>query len=86
MASYHVFRPRSWNMSLRERIEAALAEYRAETGTTPEGLVVHPREVEAARRIVSDLGLNIEVKAVGGCLVPEVWLMIDRTPVRKEAA
>ena len=82
MAVYAVFRPRSWNMSLRERIEAALAEYRGESGTTPVGIVVNPREAEAARRVVDDLGLGLEVQAVGGCLVPEVWLIMDGTPVR----
>lgn len=84
MAVYAVFRPRSWNMSLRERIEAALAEYRAERGTIPEGLVVNPREVEAARRVVAELGLGLKVKPVGGCLIPKVWLIVDGTSVRKK--
>ena len=84
MAVYAVFRPRSWNMRLRERIEAALAEYRAEKGILLVGIAVNPREVEAAQRVVAELGLGLEVKPVGGCLVPEVWLIMDGTSVRKK--
>jgi len=84
MTAYTVFRPHHWNLSLRERIAAAVAAYRGEHGTPPAGLAVHPREVDAARQVVADLGLALEVRAVGGCLVPEVWLIMDGTDVRKK--
>jgi len=84
--SYTVYRPKNWSVSLRDRIAAALDKYWKEAGGKPAAIVVNPREVENARQIVSDMGLNIDVKAVGGCLVPEVWLMMGETFVHEETA
>ena len=77
MTTYMVYRPDAWGASLQERIRAALDVYRRECGALPAGLVVNPREVGKARRVVADLGLKVEVNALGGCLVPEVWLVVD---------
>ena len=82
MATYLVYRPDAWGASMRERIRAALDVYRRECGGLPAGLAVDPREVETARRVVADMDLKVEVKALGGCLVPEVWLIMDGTPVQ----
>ncbi len=84
MVSYMAFRPHNWNISLRERVSAAVAAYRRAYGTTPVGIAVNPREVEDARRAVAALGMDLEVQTVGGCLAPEVWLVIDKTDVHNE--
>ncbi len=82
MATYLVYRPNAWGASMRERVRAALDVYRRECGGLPAGIAVNPREVEAARRVVADLGLDVEVTGLGGCLIPEIWLTIDGTSVR----
>ncbi len=79
MVTYMVYRQ---GAPIGERIRAALDLYRREWGGLPAGIAVNPREVEAARRAVADLGLEVEVTALGGCLVPEVWVIIDGTPIR----
>jgi len=55
---------------LKGRIKTALADFRQSQGTDPAAIVVHASEAEAAQA----MGLGIEVRGSGGCLVPEVWL------------
>ena len=67
IAKYKVCRPAG---DLACRIKTALADFRQSQGTDPAAIVVHASEAEAAQA----MGLGIEVRGSGGCLVPEVWL------------
>jgi hypothetical protein len=59
---------------LTDRIAAAVAAFRQDQGRTPAAVVVPKTEFEKARAAVEALGLDVEVRGTGGCLIPEVWL------------
>jgi hypothetical protein len=61
---------------LTERLREALRDYYARHGRLPGSVVVHKSLVREAMEALAALDLpRLPVKGVGGCLVPEVWLM-----------
>lgn len=62
----------------QERLETALAHFgRSHTGL-PAAIIVNPTEAEKTRQAVGALQLSIPVETSGGCLVPEVWLLLPK--------
>ena len=59
---------------LNGTLKPPLESYRAKFNLYPLALVVNPKNVEQARQMIADLGLETEVTTSGGCLANEVWL------------
>ncbi len=71
---------------LQQRIKAVITEYYQRCNAMPRGVTVHTSELDAARKAVLALGWRLEVRASGGCLVPEVWLTNADLARQKAAA
>lgn len=72
MTSYKVYR--NGGGPVESRIKTACQLFYRDRGTIPAGVVVNPTELQAARAACAALSLGVPVEAVGGCLIPEVWL------------
>jgi hypothetical protein len=58
---------------MQQRLKAAVALFYKRRGKLPDLIVVNARELSAAQEAAQTLELAVEVRASGGCLVPEVW-------------
>ncbi len=68
---------RGHGQTMKERLQRALAMYRTVyRDGLPLGIVVNPREEEAAHRALKALNMEIPVYTLGGCLVPEIWFVV----------
>ncbi len=56
------------------RIRQAVGQFYSTRGVLPVSIAVNERELDEARLAVDVLGLRLPVQALGGTLVPEVWL------------
>lgn len=74
MKTYTIIRT---NGTLQQRIQAAVERYQRSKGHPPAEIVVSRKEVDRARALIRKMGLNTRVTAVGGCLIPEVWVRVD---------
>lgn len=73
---------RNGQTDLAARLAAAVAAFRQDRGHAPLAVTVHKTEVTAAQAAVGALGLELEVRGTGGCLISEVWL--QATAEKKE--
>lgn len=74
MKTYTIIRA---NGTLQQRIQTAIERYQRSKGHPPAEIVVNKREVDRARAVIRKMGLKTRVTAVGGCLIPEVWVCVD---------
>ncbi len=68
---------RNGSTALPERITAALEHYAIHNdGALPRGIVVNPKDLDAARETVKALDVTLPVEDNGGALAGEVWLLV----------
>lgn len=60
---------------VKERIRGNVADFYSRFSQLPGTVVVHTSELAEAQAAAEVLELAVEVRANGGCLVPEVWLV-----------
>jgi len=57
-------------------IEQAILAYRQRTQRQPEILVINPKHLTIAQVAIQKVGLSIDIRTSGGCLMGEIWLNI----------
>lgn len=65
---------RNGKTELPQRLKDAVADFYAQRRVLPGLVVVNTSELAKAKKAAKTLELAAEVRASGGCLVPEVWL------------
>jgi len=63
---------------LQGRIKEAVKDFYQKRKALPEGIVVNPTLEKAAKEATGVLNLfAVHVECIGGCLVNEVWLVVE---------